>query len=131
MASKRFTTRFLTRDPRPPTPTVTLPTLPGNFAVGIDDYWSEDELDIEEDDEFRKRKLLHDKKTRQAEKVWSIEDDHHTFLTQHNYHATRWVYVSPKMAKWHMKECLTRVSLGAKTIPQRNCHTEHGFMCIT
>lgn len=61
----------MSRDTRPPTPT---PTLPGSFAVGIDDYWSDDDLDIEEDDEFRKRKLLHDKKTRQAEKVWNIED---------------------------------------------------------
>lgn len=45
------------------------PQLSGAFAVGFDDYWSDDEVDIEEDDEFRKRKLLHDKKKRQAEKV--------------------------------------------------------------
>lgn len=55
-------------------------TLAGAFAVGIDDYWSDDDLDIEEDDEFRKRKLLHDKKKRQAEKVGIIHTGlYHTY----------------------------------------------------
>lgn len=40
----------------------------GHLAGG-EDEWLDDDVDIEEDDEFRKRRLQHDKKKRQAEKV--------------------------------------------------------------
>lgn len=42
--------------------------LTGNVA-GAEEGWLDDDVDIEEDDEFRKRRLQHDKKKRQAEKV--------------------------------------------------------------
>lgn len=41
----------------------------GNLPVGVDEYWSDDDLGIEDDDEFQKKKAVHDKKKRQAEKV--------------------------------------------------------------
>lgn len=50
-------------------PTVSLSIVSGNLASGVEEVWSDDDLDIEDDDEFRRRKLLHDKKKRQAEKV--------------------------------------------------------------
>lgn len=48
----------------------------GTLPVGAEEDWSDDDLDIEEDDEFRKRKLQHDKKKRQAEKVRSALQRH-------------------------------------------------------
>jgi len=42
---------------------------PGNLAVGVDEDWSDDDLGIEDDDEFQKKKAVADKKKRQAEKV--------------------------------------------------------------
>lgn len=39
---------------------------PANAGVGD---LSDDDVDIEEDDEYRRRKVLHDKKKRQAENV--------------------------------------------------------------
>ena len=35
----------------------------------MEEYSSDDDLGIEDDDEFRKKKAVHDKKKRQAEKV--------------------------------------------------------------
>lgn len=48
------------------------PIIPGSLAGGVDEYWSDDDLGIEDDDEFRKKKAVHDKKKRQAEKVHTI-----------------------------------------------------------
>eukprot|EP00752_Nemacystus_decipiens_P009890 g8823.t1 len=42
----------------------------GNLAGGVGEYSSDDDLGIEDDDEFRKKKAVHDKKKRQAEKVY-------------------------------------------------------------
>lgn len=43
--------------------------LTGNLAGGVEECLSDDDLGIEDDDEFQKKKAVHDKKKRQAEKV--------------------------------------------------------------
>ncbi|CAM9128768.1 unnamed protein product [Hapterophycus canaliculatus] len=42
----------------------------GNLAGGVEEFLSDDDLGIEDDDEFQKKKAVHDKKKRQAEKVY-------------------------------------------------------------
>lgn len=62
--------------PRFAPPTDTKLKNSGYLAGAVDKVCSDDDLGIEDDDEFQKKKAVHDKKKRQAEKVLTL-DIHH------------------------------------------------------